>query len=92
MGILDKIIKDHDRSGVRTYNQLRLSLTLIGPAFIIFGILGLMGYGEILSDGRIAEGVDREISYAIFLAIGIISLTLRLAVFKNKRNQDKRNT
>ena len=71
---------------------MRFSFTLIGPIFIFIGILGLMGYGTVLSNGNIAEGTDRSVSFLLFLAIGIISLALRLTVFKEKRIIDNKNT
>ena len=92
MEIMDKIIEAHGRSGVKTYNQLRFSLTLIGPVFITLGIFGLVGIGEILSNGIDVKGIAREISYAIFLAIGIISLILRLSLFNKKRYLEKSST
>ena len=92
MELFDRIIESHGRSGIRTFNQIRFSLTLIGPIFIIFGLFGLMGYGAILSNGNVDEGLDREISFGNFLAIGIISQILRLTVFKEKRYINEKNT
>ena len=86
MNIIDRIIEANGKSGIRTFNQIRFSLTLIGPTFILSGLFGLMGYGAFYSNGKVVEGVEREISCIIFLAIGRVSQVLRLTVFKEKRD------
>ena len=88
MKLWDKIVKAHGSSGTRTHNQIRLSLTLIGLVFIVIGILGLLRIGEILSNDIISDSHNSSISYAIFLAIGIIAHILRLTLFKEKRSFD----
>ena len=85
MNIMDRIIDAHGKSGVRAYNQLRFSLSIIGPVFISIGIIGLLGHGTLLANGEITFGSNRTISCAIFVALGIISQTLRLTIFKKKR-------
>ena len=92
MELIDKVIAAHGRAGTRAFNQIRFSLTLIGPIFIIIGVFGLMGYGTIYSNGMVALGIDQDISFAIFILVGIISTILRLAVFKEKRKTEPNNT
>ena len=92
MELIDKIIAEHGRAGVRAFNQIRFSLTLTGPIFVIIGVFGFTGYGTIFSNGKAAVRVDRDISLAIFMLVGIISLILKFTVFKEKRRNESKNT
>ena len=90
MRILHKIIDAHGRSGVLTHNQLRFSFIMIGPVFMIIGILGLIGHGDAWSNAIASKGIGGVVSFFVFLVIGILSLTLRLTLFRNKRHLDNR--
>ena len=86
MKIINKIIKAHDRSGVIVYNQMRLTLTLLGPGFILAGLLGLLGSDEVRSSGEVVEGMERIMIEIIFIVLGFLFIYLRLTIFKNKRD------
>ena len=92
MKVWDKIVEAHGLSGTRTHNQIRLSLTFIGPVFIAIGILGFLGFGEILSNNKIVDFQDRANSYAIFIAIGVVAQISRLTIFKEKRSIGQKRT
>jgi multisubunit Na+/H+ antiporter MnhG subunit len=83
--LIEEIIEAQGNSGIRVFNQIRLTLTLIGPLFVISGLGGLIGFGEFYTNGKVDEGTNHYISSAIFIIIGIISLILRLTIFRDKK-------
>ena len=91
MGLFERIIKAHGRSGVRTFNQMRLSFTVCGPLFILGGFAGLLDIGAFYSNGKTAIDLDRIITSIVFIGIGFVFSFLRLSVFRKKRPYDKEN-
>ena len=76
------------RSGplvVRIYNRSRLVLAIIGPLFMLAGIADLFGIGTITLNGRVLLGIERVIHDILFILLGIIFISLRFTLFREKQ-------
>ncbi len=72
------------RTHPTVFNQTRFSLSVLGPVLIIFGIMGLMGYGETKVNNEIVYGTDRILADSFATICGVIMVVFRLTVFKTK--------
>ena len=82
MGFLSRI-RQHNT--VRVYNDMRRSLAVLSVAFIVGGIVGLLGSGETRFSGQLVEGTERLIVLLVFIGLGVLLGLLRLTVFRSRR-------
>ncbi len=85
MSLLSRMRDHNRRTGVRVYNQLRLSLAMISPGFVALGALGLLGFGETRVSDQLVEGTSRVVTGLVFIVLGLIIGVLRLTVFRTPR-------
>ncbi len=78
MPLLRRIRRRNQRVGVRFYNQLRLTLTFIGPIF------ALVGFGQVFS--LVPLDLGRVLSGLLLILLGVAFSYLRYTVFREKRS------
>lgn len=66
---------------VRAYNRMRLSLSILSPAFLIGGLIGLLGVGETWVNAERVTGSSRALADATFLCLGLVFAIARVTVF-----------
>jgi hypothetical protein len=76
------------RGRVRAYNQARRTLSLLSPALIAVGVLGLFGAGETRSNGAPIAGWERHAVSLVFVAVGVAFGWARLIVFRQRRESE----
>jgi hypothetical protein len=82
MGLLSRI---RAYNSVRVYNDMRRSAAVLSVGFIVGGIAGLLGVGEMRSSGQPVEGLERVIALLLFIALGVVFGVLRITVFRDRR-------
>jgi hypothetical protein len=85
MGLIGKIIEAQGRSGVRTYNQLRFTLTILAPVFVFLGIAGFFGLGRVHVNWKIVTGIGTIIFCIFGILLGVFLGYLWLTIFREKR-------
>jgi|SRR5215470_2283412 len=71
------------------WNQMRVSLMVLAPAFVLSGTLGILGFGELRSAGRIViDPGERLVSGIIFIVLGVLMGILRFTLLRRRRSAD----
>ena len=80
------------KANVRVYNQMRMTAAILGPGFIIAGIVGLFGFGTTTSGGKVLTGIERVITDILLVIFGFLICYARLTILREKRTYDKKQT
>jgi hypothetical protein len=66
--------------------NMRITLAILGPLFVLSGVLGILGIGggTTYSNGREVTGAEAKEVSLIFLLIGIIFCVMRFYFMRNK--------
>jgi len=68
---------------------MRVSLMVLAPAFVLSGTLGILGFGELRSAGRIViDPGERLVSGIIFIVLGVLMGILRFTLLRRRRSAD----
>ena len=69
------------------WNWMRVSLMVLAPGFVLAGALGILGFGQLRSAGRIVTDPDeRLIAGIIFIVLGVLMGILRFTLLRRRRN------
>jgi hypothetical protein len=82
MGFLSRV---RGYNTVRVYNGMRRALTALAVGFVVGGVIGLLGFGETRSSGRVVEGTESVVVQVMFVGLGILFGLLRVTVFRHRR-------
>jgi hypothetical protein len=75
------------KASQRVYNQMRVSLAVLSPGFILAGTLGILGFAELRSSGKIVhDPIERSLAGLIFIVLGVLMGALRLTVLRRRRD------
>ncbi len=75
------------KTGNRVYNQMRISLAVLSPGFILAGTLGILGFAEIRSGGEIVhDRGERILAGLIFIVLGALMGVFRLTLLRRRRD------
>ena len=82
MGLLFRI---RQYNSARVYDDIRRSSAVLSVGFVVGGVAGLLGGGEVRSSGQPVGGAERVIVLLLFIALGTVLGVLRLTVFRDRR-------
>ena len=74
--------------------QMRIGFAILGPLFVLIGLLGILGIGggTTYSNGREVTGAEaKEVSF-IFLLIGIFFCVMRFYFMRNNSDSTNKRT
>ncbi|KKD59176.1 hypothetical protein RN22_17425 [Grimontia sp. AD028] len=76
----------------KVYNQLRLSISIMGPCFLSVGLYTFFNpESEVVRNGEVLNGSERIESSVFFIAMGTAFILARLFIFRYRRNPDFTN-
>ena len=71
------------------WNQMRVSLMVLAPGFVLAGTLAILGFAELHSGGRIVtDPGERLFTGIVFIALGVLMGILRFTLLRRRRNAD----
>jgi hypothetical protein len=91
MGTIQRI-RDNQRRRAAAHHRVAMRiawpfLAILGPAFVVGGVLALLGFGNIESQGMLLEGADRVPRSLTFLMLGVAICVVRFVLPRLSRRQ-----